>query len=434
MSSSSEDQKEKADDVKYKDMDNELKERKKKEGGVGEGYTDPEDKKAVHEHHELTILSSFKTLFLSSWINLLLVAVPVGIVVGAMNQPQTVVFIINFLAIIPLAKLLGESTEQIATRTGQAIGALLNATFGNAVELIVSIIALKEGLIRVVQGSLIGSVLSNLLLVLGMCFVAGGIKYHKQKFNQAAAQTSGGILLMAVFGALLPAALQAQLSTDSVVSPNVTDSITDTSDVLHPDPQTNAKLLTLSRGASIILLIVYGLFLYFQLGSHKEMYEDKDGEEEEPEMLLWFAILSLLLITVLVAVCAEYLVGSIEGIVDQWGISESFVGLIVLPIVGNAAEHVTAVTVAYKDKMDLAIGVAIGSSQQIALMVTPLLVLLGWIIGQPMSLYFEVFETAVLFICVIVVNALIMDGESNWLEGVMLLAVYIISAIAFYVI
>jgi len=337
-----------------------------------------------------------------------------------------------------LAKLLGEATEQIALRTGQAVGALLNASFGNAVELIVSILALKEGLIRVVQGSLLGSVLSNLLLVLGMCFVAGGIKYPKQTFNQAAAQTSGGILLMAVFGALLPAALYSQLQTVAevpITTGNLTQnaSIAISSGAFHPDPDVNSKLLILSRGTAIVLLIVYGLFLFFQLHTHKHLYEDDEDDGEEPEVTLPFAIAALILVTVFVAICAEYLVGSIEGIVHQWGISESFVGLVVLPIVGNAAEHLTAVTVAYKNKMDLAIGVAIGSSQQIALMVTPLLVILGWIIGQPMSLYFQVFETAVLFICVIMVNALIMDGESNWLEGVMLLAVYVICGIAFYV-
>jgi len=315
---------------------------------------------------------------------------------------------------------------------------LLNASFGNAVELIVSILALSKGLVRVVQGSLIGSVLSNLLLVMGMCFVVGGAKYKSQTFNKQAAQTSCGILLMAVFGAIMPAALRAQLTEISSTgnAGNLTDNSTA---AFHPDPDVNSKLLILSRGTAIILILIYGLFLYFQLFTHKFLYEDEgeggeDSEEEQPALALWFAIVALIFVTILVAICAEYLVDSIESIVTLWGISESFVGLIVLPIAGNAAEHLTAVSVAYKNKMDLAIGVAIGSSQQIALMVTPLLVILGWIINVPMSLYFETFETAVLFVSVIVVNALISDGESNWLEGVMLMAVYLICAIAFYVI
>jgi len=342
------------------------------------------------------------------------------------------VFITNFLAIIPLAKLLGSSTESIALRTSQAVGALLNASFGNAVELILGIIALTKGLIDVVQGSLIGSILSNLLLVLGMCFVVGGAKYKTQTFSKEAAQTSGGILLMAVFGALLPAALQAQLSVAPIATTNTTNS--SSTNLLHPDDTINQKLLELSRGTAIILIIVYGLYLFFQLVTHKHLYETEDDEEEEAELGFVFSILALVFVTVLVAICAEYLVDSIDGITTAWGISESFVGLIILPIVGNAAEHLTALTVAYKNKMDLAIGVAIGSSQQIALFVLPLLVLVGWIINQPMTLYFHTFETAVLFICVIVVNALIQDGESNWLEGTLLCAVYVICAIAFYVV
>jgi len=196
------------------------------------------------------------------------------------------------------------------------------------------------------------------------------------------------------------------------------------------------RLLILSRGTAIVMLIIYGLFLFFQLKTHKRLYEDTtagDEEEEEKHMTWPIALVMLALITVLVAVCSEYLVDSIEGITLAWGISETFAGMVLLPIVGNAAEHMTAVTVSIKNKMDLAIGVAVGSSQQIAMMVTPLMVILGWILGQPMSLYFEVFETAVLFMTVILVFALVIDGSSNWLEGAMLMGVYVILGIAFYV-
>jgi len=186
------------------------------------------------------------------------------------------------------------------------------------------------------------------------------------------------------------------------------------------------------------MLIIYGLFLFFQLKTHKEFYADKeeDGseEEEEAQMTLPVAICMLAVITGFVAICSEFLVASLEDVTVVWGISETFAGMILLPIVGNAAEHLTAVTVAMKNKLDLSIGVAVGSSQQIAMMVVPLLVILGWIMDQPMTLYFDTFETAVLFMTVIVVHALIMDGESNWLEGAMLLGVYAILGIAFFVV
>jgi len=194
-----------------------------------------------------------------------------------------------------------------------------------------------------------------------------------------------------------------------------------------------ANIQHLSYGTSIILLIVYAFFLYFSLKSHSHLYSSDENEsEDEPVLPLWLSLTLLLTITVVVAICAEGLVDSIEPVAEAWNVSEVFVGIILLPIVGNAAEHVTAVSVAMKNKMDLAIGVAVGSSMQIALFVTPLMVIIGWIIGQPMTLFFHTFETCVLFVSVLIVNYLLQDGESNWLEGVMLLATYVIIAIAFY--
>jgi len=364
--------------------------------------------------------------------------VPIGIALGASHQNDSAVFILNFLAIIPLAKLLGDATEELALHTSQSVGGLLNATFGNAVEIIISIFALKAGLIRVVQSSLIGSILSNLLLVLGMCFLAGGIYHTDLKFSQTAAQTSIGILFIAVLGVMMPAALKAQLSEEAaeIKAKELLDNITNSTgyeEWEHSLP-IETRLLILSRGTAIVMLIIYGLFLFFQLKTHAQYYKDTGEEEEEEKHMTWpMAIVFLAIITITVAVCSEYLVNSIEGITLAWGISETFAGMILLPIVGNAAEHLTAVTVSIKNKMDLAIGVAVGSSQQIAMMVTPLMVLLGWILNQPMTLYFEVFETAVLFMTVILVFALLNDGSSNWLEGSMLIGVYLILGIAFYV-
>jgi len=281
-----------------------------------------------------------------------------------------------------------------------------------------------------------------------MCFLFGGIYNDTLTFNQTAAQTSAGVLFISVLGVMMPAALKAQISEDLVTyteqealvnqtylaENNLTDTLKEAWE--HHLP-VETRLLILSRGTAIVMLIIYGLFLFFQLKTHKRYYEDQGGDdesEEEQKNMTWpMALVFLALITILVAVCSEYLVDSIEGITLAWGISETFAGMVLLPIVGNAAEHLTAVTVAIKNKMDLAIGVAVGSSQQIAMMVTPLMVILGWIIDQPMSLYFEVFETAVLFMTVILVFALVIDGSSNWLEGAMLMGVYVILGIAFYV-
>ncbi|KAK5014464.1 Vacuolar membrane antiporter [Cryomyces antarcticus] len=393
-------------------------------------------------------------VLISSPVNILLVFVPAGIVCGAIGANPTVVFVLNFLAIIPLAALLSFATEEISVKLGQTLGGLMNATFGNAVELIVSvpasslcaeapfgdririgkntdkkpqvsIVALKNGEIRIVQASMLGSILSNILLVLGCCFIAGGLNPanpKEQTFNSTVASTMSSLMAVATASLIIPATLYAALP-----NPN------------HSDAG-DKKILLLSHGTSIILLILYVMYLYFQLKSHKELFDEEqqteggDGAEQEPAILSpWAAGVALVLVTVVVAVCAEYLVDSIDSIVQTAHISKTFIGLVLLPIVGNAAEHVTACVVAYKNKMDLAIGVAIGSSMQIALFVTPFLVILGWIIGQPMTLHFQMFETVVFFVSVLVVNYLIQDGKSNYLEGAMCLGTYIIIALAFYV-
>ncbi|KAF9431970.1 hypothetical protein BGZ76_011461 [Entomortierella beljakovae] len=351
-----------------------------------------------------------KAIVFATKINILLVFVPIGIVAKYVHWNPVAVFILNFLAIIPLAKLLGYATEEIALRVGENLGALLNASFGNAIELILSIIALKQNKIEVVKASLLGSVLSNLLLVLGFCFVAGGIKYSAQTFNQTAAQTSASLLSLSCLSLLIPAAFNATASS--------TDQM--------------ANIKHLSYGTSIVLLIVYILYLFFQLKTHTHLYATSNLEEEDPVLPLWLSVVLLVAVTVVVAFSAECLVDSIDGLSASWNLPEVFIGLILLPIVGNAAEHVTAVTVAMKNKMDLAIGVAIGSSMQIALFVTPLMVIIGWGMDVNMTLFFNTFETCILFVSVLIVNYLIQDGESNWLEGVMLLSTYIIVAIAVY--
>lgn len=263
---------------------------------------------------------------------------------------------------------------------------------------------------------MLGSILSNILLVLGCCFLAGGIHNTRtgtaegieQKFNSTAASTMSSLMAVASASLIIPAALYAVL-------PGSKD-------------DNESAMLILSHGTSIILLILYVMYLGFQLRTHAGLFieEHEAGAEvgdervaEEPQMGPWAATIVLILTTIAVAKCADYLVESIDAIVETAHISRTFVGLILLPIVGNAAEHVTAIVVALKDKMDLAMGVAIGSSMQIALLVTPFLVILGWIIDQPMTLHFETFETVVFFLSVLVVTYVIQDGKSNYLEGAM---------------
>jgi len=268
---------------------------------------------------------------------------------------------------------------------------------------------------------MLGSILSNILLVLGCCFIASGVRRDQSEFNPTVASTMSSLMAVAATSLIIPATLYASLNRSSADS--------------------EKNILVLSRGTAIILLILYCLYLFFQLYTHAKLFDaeaqedgGEGGEQKEPEVLGPVAAsVCLVLVTVLVAVCAEYLVDSIDSIVQTSGISKTFIGLILLPIVGNAAEHVTACVVAYKDKMDLAVGVAIGSSMQIALFVTPFLVILGWIIGEEMTLHFQSFETVVFFLSVLVVNYLIQDGKSNYLEGCMCLGTYIIIAIAFYV-
>jgi Ca2+:H+ antiporter len=314
----------------------------------------------------------------------LLVFVPLGIVAGKFGWGAGWVFGLNFLAIIPLAAVLSFATEEIAGRLGETLGGLVNATFGNAVELIVSIVALRAGEIEVVQASMLGSILSNLLLVLGMCFFLGGIYNMRdpnghgieQSFATGTAQTTCSLMALASASMILPAALYGVL---------------DRADDDHKEH----SILILSRGTAIVLLCLYCLYLYFALRTHKKLFEPEaaaaqGGEEEHTPILSpWAAGLVLVAVTVIISFCADYMVDSIDALVATGKISKTFIGLILIPIVGNAAEHVTACVVAIKNKMDLAMGVAIGSSIQIALLVTPSLVMLGWAIGQPMTLHFE---------------------------------------------
>ncbi|KAI8620172.1 Sodium/calcium exchanger protein-domain-containing protein [Chytriomyces sp. MP71] len=398
----------------------------------------------THATGPVTVLSSLYAVWHTNRLfNVaLLVFVPLGIASSKLGWSDTAVFALNFCAIIPLAKMLDFSTDQLAMRQGETVGGLLNATFGNAVELILSVFALQENLFEVVKASMIGSILSNLLLVLGLCFLLGGLipfeRNKFQKFDVDRANVSTGLLALTFLGFLVPAAVQFVLDDGDV----------DKGDEVR-------RIVTLSRGISFILFITYIAYLVFQLYTNpdgllvtpkrsrsitrfvtdlEQVTEEPESEteSEEPVTLGWIAFLALGLSTLVIAVCAEILVGSIEGLSKEAQISEVFIGIIILPIVGNAAEHVTAVSSALRNKLDLSLQVAIGSAHQIALLVTPVVVLAGAFMNKDMDLDFGLFPTAVLFVSVLVVNALIQDGRTHWLEGWTLIVSYLIIALGFY--
>jgi Ca2+:H+ antiporter len=345
---------------------------------------------------------------------ILLVFIPVSIAAHFLEWGETVVFVTAAMGIVPLASFMGKATEEIAVVTGPNIGGLLNATFGNATELILAFIALKGGLVGVVKATITGSIVSNLLLVMGFSMLLGGLKFKEQKFQSTVARLNASTMNLAVIALLLPTAVQ-------YTSTGI-------------EEQT---LQNLSVAVAGILILVYGLTLLFSMKTHAYLCEVADVDLEEggvgePKVNLPFWIFILLVVTLAVAVESELLVDSLEVATSQLGLSALFTGVILLPIIGNAAEHATAVTVAMKDKMDLSVSVAVGSSMQIALFVAPVLVIAGWIMGQPMDLNFNPFELVAVTVAVLIANSISSDGESNWLEGSLLLATYAVVAIAFF--
>jgi len=278
-------------------------------------------------------------------------------------------------------------------------------------EVVISLTALRKGYMRIVQTTLLGSVFSNMLLVLGTCFLVGGLTHREQRFNKIGAKTYSSLLLMASLGLVSPAAFAA---------------------CVQPKPS-KQDVLTLSHLSAVVLGLLYCGYLFFQMKTHAEIYASV--EEEDPELIelsLAASVTLLTCITVLVVTCTQFLIDSIQGAINTLQINQVFIGIILLPIIGNAAEHVSAVTVALKNKMDLALAIAIGSSIQISLFVIPLVTIVGWISGQPLSLDFHFFETVILVVSVLVVNVIIGDGRSHWLAGAMLLAAYLIIAVSFF--
>lgn len=367
---------------------------------------------------------SFKTdvkaisgLIFSSWLNILLVTAPLGIMSQYLKWGATPTFILNFCALVPLALLLGEVTEDLAVRFGSTIGGLLNATFGNVVELILSVAALNKGLYIVIASSLAGSILSNLLLVLGCCFLLGGTKHKHQTFNTMLNKACCSLLLLACIGLIIPTAAERFFQQDTK----------------HEDAPvvTQSGVANMSHATALILGFVYLCYLFFQLKTHADELADEENEEA-PALSLCGALGLLATITIIVAVNSEFLTGAIEAVSAKSGLNQMFLGLIVLPIAGNACEHITAVFVAMRDKMDLAIGVALGSSIQIAMFAIPFMVITAWILHLPFYLtYFEPFVTTMLTLSVIHAFFVSSDGNSNWLLGVLLIATYVLIALMY---
>jgi len=346
-------------------------------------------------------------------LNVLLVLAPVAVMARPNGWGDGVMFGASLVAICPLAERLGFVTEELSKHTNSTIGGLLNATFGNATEVIVSFFAIRNGLLRVVQLSLLGSILSNMLLVLGSAWFAGGIKHHDQSFNIEGIGQNFGLLMMAVASCCLPMALHY------------------TGTELHG----TESELSLSRFCSCLMLTLYAAFIFFQLKTHVDLYEedDPDGEDDEPAVLsFWGGIAWLTVITVGISILSDTLVDSIEGAASSWGCSISFISTILLPIVGNAAEHAGAVVFAYKNKMDMSLGVAVGSSTQIALFVLPLCVIVAWVVEQPLDLNLQVFESVTLFVTVVSVALACSDGKSNWLKGLALIFAYLVISAGFF--
>ncbi|NJR51758.1 MAG: calcium/proton exchanger [Leptolyngbyaceae cyanobacterium CSU_1_3] len=353
----------------------------------------------------------------------LLLFVPISIAAHYLEWGSLIVFVAACLAILPLAAWMGTATEEIAVVVGPTLGGLLNATFGNATELIIALVALNAGLVDVVKASLTGSIIGNLLLVMGLSMLLGGLRYKEQEFQPIVARVNASSMNLAVIALLLPTAV------------NYTSTGID-----------GATLQKLSVAVAFVLITVYGLTLLFSMKTHTYLYDagvaeqevealadaNLTGETTPHEVNLWLWIGVLLVCTLLVAVESELLVDRLEVATSQLGLTALFTGVILLPIVGNAAEHATAVTVAMKDKMDLSVSVAVGSSLQIALFVAPLLVIIGWILGKPMDLNFNPFELVAVAVAVLITNSISSDGRSNWLEGTLLLAAYAVLGLAFY--
>ncbi len=346
--------------------------------------------------------------------------IPIAVALDVAGVPATVVFATSALGIIPTAALMGRATEELAARSGPGIGGLLNVTFGNAPELIIALFALGKGLQEVVKASIVGSIIGNILLVLGAAMLAGGIGRDKQTFSRTGAGIQTSMLMLAAAALLMPAIFEL-VEGKGLPSPG--------SAATHY----GGTVEHLSLAVAIVLIATYALGLLFSLKTHRDIFNPEYEDEDSWGWSTRTSVLALAFAGVLVGVMSEVLVSSISEASRSIGLSEFFIGVIVVAIVGNAAEHWVAVLVAMKNKMDLAVNIAVGSSAQVALFVAPVLVLASFFIGPfPLALVFNGFELGAILIAILIANYVTQDGESTWFEGVQLLAVYLVFGLAFY--
>jgi Ca2+:H+ antiporter len=374
-------------------------------------------------------------------VYLLLIFVPIAVILELVHAEHIVLFVVAALGLIPLAKLIGDSTEHLAAYYGATLGSLLNVTFGNAAEIIIGVVSINAGLLDLVKASITGAILGNILLIFGLSIIAGGFKYKEQFFNRQNTGVQSSMLFLAVIGLAVPTVLAAT--------------------TLKPvDVSSQIKLQILSDSLAFLLLAVYIAGIIFTVFTHKHLFfaqppvevqtemegqkrlslgrkeTEKEGEAEvewnhnrwgkkKPFVLLGISMAGVIILS-------EILVGSVEATTKEFGFGELFVGVVIIGIVGNAAEHTSAIILARKGKIDLSIGIAAGSGTQIALFVVPILVIAGIIIGKPVTLVFTIFELVSIFLAAIILNLIAHDGKSNWFEGLMLTTVYVIIAIGFY--
>ncbi|GLT55729.1 hypothetical protein SLA2020_288240 [Shorea laevis] len=368
------------------------------------------------------LLTNLQEVILGTKLSVLFPAIPLAIVAKCHGFGRAWIFVLSLLGLTPLAERLGFLTEQIAFYTGPTVGGLLNASCGNATELIIAIFALAQGKTNVLKYSLLGSVLSNLLLVLGTSLFCGGIANlrNEQKYDRRQADVNTLMLLLGLLCHILPLLFRYAVATDALAA--------------YPT-------LQLSRASSIVMLIAYLVYLVFQLFTHRQLFEnqEEDGNEDDviseetPVIGFWSGLVWLFGMTVVVSLLSEYVVDTIEAASESWGVSVSFISIILLPIVGNAAEHAGAIIFAFKNKLDISLGVALGSATQISMFVVPLTVVVAWIMGVKMDLNFNLLETGTLALSIIATAFTLQDGTSHYMKGLVLLLCYIVIGACFFV-
>ena len=364
----------------------------------------------------------------SSILYLLIIFTPIAVALEFVHADHIIIFVIAAIALIPLAKLIGDSTEHLSIHYGASLGSLLNVTFGNAAEIIIAIVAINAGLLDLVKASISGAILGNILLIFGLSILAGGFKYKEQFFNRENTGLQASMLFLAIIGLAVPTVLANTVNLEDGGSVNVENQV---------------SIQILSDILAFLLLAVYIAGIIFTFFTHKQIFtqpvsrehNQEEKESKENHITHWSKKKSFLLLGLSMAgviVVSEILVGSVEATTEEFGFGELFVGAIIVGIVGNAAEHSSAIILARKGKIDLSIGIAAGSGTQIALFVVPILVIAGIIMNKPFTLVFTLFELATIFLAAIILNLISHDGKSNWFEGVMLTVVYIIIAIGFF--